>query len=385
MPLRIVVAPQAFKGSLAADGVAEAIANGLRDVWPDAAIDLIPVADGGEGTVRALVEATRGEYRESAVRDPLGRTVRARWGIIDDGATAVVEMAAASGLPLLAERERDPLRASSFGTGELLREAARSGARRVIVGLGGSATNDGGAGILRALGLRFVDEAGADVGEGGAALARVHRIEGDVDGAIKGVEILAASDVRNPLTGAEGASAVFGPQKGATPDDVAVLDRALTRFADVVARHTGRDVRDEAGAGAAGGAGFALRAVLGAEIRSGAELVLEAARFDARVAHADLCVTGEGRIDGQSAFGKASVTVARHARRARVPVIAVVGSLGSGYERALAEGIAVAEPLATGPADLPTLMRDAAALIRAAAARAARAVQVGRELGTVSR
>ncbi|HYY54542.1 MAG TPA: glycerate kinase, partial [Candidatus Dormibacteraeota bacterium] len=210
MPLRIVVAPQAFKGSLAADGVAEAIANGLRDVWPDAAIDLIPVADGGEGTVRALVEATRGEYRESAVRDPLGRTVRARWGIIDDGATAVVEMAAASGLPLLAERERDPLRASSFGTGELLREAARSGARRVIVGLGGSATNDGGAGILRALGLRFVDEAGADVGEGGAALARVHRIEGDVDGAIKGVEILAASDVRNPLTGAEGASAVFG-------------------------------------------------------------------------------------------------------------------------------------------------------------------------------
>jgi glycerate kinase len=295
----------------------------------------------------------------------------------------VIEIAAASGLTLLEERERDARITSSFGTGELLREAARGGVRRAIVGLGGSATNDGGAGILRALGLRFVDAAGAEVGEGGAALARLARIEGEIDPDVKRLEVLVASDVRNPLTGSEGASAVFGPQKGASPHDVGELDRALDHFADLVARRVGRDVRATPGAGAAGGAGFALLAFLDARIRSGADLVLDAADFDTRISKASLCVTGEGRLDAQSAFGKASVTVARRARRARVPVVAVVGSLGDGYERALAEGIAFAEPIATGATDLATLMRDAHALVRDAATRVARAVQVGRELGNV--
>ncbi|HKW77563.1 MAG TPA: glycerate kinase [Candidatus Limnocylindria bacterium] len=385
MPLRIVVAPQSFKGSVDARDVALAIAEGLLRVWPDAAVERIPVADGGEGTVRALVEAANGVERVSTVRDPLGRPVQAAWGVIDSGATAVIEMAAASGLPRLLEGERDVMRASSYGAGELLREAAHAGVRRGIVGLGGSATNDAGSGMLRALGLRFVDESGADVGEGGAALARVARIEGELDPAVRRLELLVASDVRNPLTGPEGASAIFGPQKGATADQVRTLDAALAHFADVVARRIGRDVRNEPGAGAAGGAGFALRALLDAEIRSGAELVLEAARFDERIQGAQLCVTGEGRLDGQSVFGKASVAVTRHARRAGVLVVAVVGALGPGYERTLAEGIAAVAPIATGPSDLATLIREGPVLISASAERLARAVQVGRELGTVSR
>ena len=380
---RIIVAPQAFKGSADARAVAEAIAEGLRAVWPDALVDLVPVADGGEGTVRAIVEAAGGEYRDSAVTDPLGRTVRARWGLLDRGETAVIEMAAASGLPLVTDNERDARRASSYGTGELLRAAARAGARRVIIGIGGSATNDGGAGMLRALGLRLVDERGADLPEGGAALARLARIEGELDPALRGLELLVASDVRNPLTGPRGASAVFGPQKGASPEDVRVLDAALAHYADVVARRAGRDVRHEAGAGAAGGVGFALMAMLGARLRSGADLVLDAVRFDERARQAWLCVTGEGRLDGQSLFGKATITVARRAHAAGTPVAAIVGSIGPGFEEAWSHGVGAIEAIATGPADLETLVRDWRVLVRAAAERLARALQLGHEMDTV--
>jgi glycerate kinase len=383
MPRRILVAPQAFKGSAEAHEVAAAIADGLRAVWPAASLDLLPVADGGEGTLRALVEATGGEYRETTVQDPLGRPVRARWGLLEDGETAIVEMAAASGLPLLAAHERDAKRASSRGTGELIRAAARAGARRIIVGIGGSATNDAGAGMLRALGLRVLDAGGRELPEGGAALARVARIEGDIDTALSRIELLVASDVRNPLTGPEGASAVFGPQKGASDEDVRELDAALGRFADAVAQRTGRDLRAEPGAGAAGGVGFALLAILGARLRSGAELVLDASHFDERVRGAALCVTGEGRLDAQSVFGKASLTVARRASAAGVHVAAVVGSLGPGYERAWSAGLAAIETIATGPADLDSLIREWRPLIRAAAERLARALQLGSEMDSV--
>lgn len=379
----IAIAPQAFKGSADAHEVAQAIAEGLGRVWPDARYELIPVADGGEGTVRALVEATRGEYRVARVRDPLGRPIDARWGLIDGGRTAIIEMAAASGLPLLRPEERDPLRTSTYGTGELMLAAARSGARRLIIGIGGSATNEGGAGMLAALGLRLFDAAGGELEPRGAALVRLERIEGELDPAVRGVEILVASDVRNPLVGPEGASAVFGPQKGANPDAVRQLDRALTRFADVVARRVGGDRRDAPGAGAAGGLGFALVALLGAEIRSGAELVLDVARFDERVRGASLCVTGEGRLDGQSLYGKATMTVARRCARQGVPAVAVVGSLGPGYERCLAEGLRAVETLAVGPTDLATLMRDWRSLVAGAAERLARTMQVGRENSTI--
>lgn len=383
MPARVVVAPQAFKGSADAHEVADAIAEGLERVWPGGVVDRIGVADGGEGTVRALVEAKRGEYRDTVVRDPLGRRVAARWGVIDDRRTAVVEMAASSGLPLLAAGERDARRASSYGTGELIREAARSGARRLIVGVGGSATNDGGAGMLRALGLRFLDREGRDLDEGGATLARLATITGEVDAAIAHVDILVASDVRNPLCGPDGASAVFGPQKGASPEDVRTLDAALAHYADVVARRVGRDRRDEPGAGAAGGVGFALLAVLGARVRSGAELVLDACDFGARLAGATLCVTGEGRLDEQTALGKASGAVARRARAAGVPAAAIVGSLGPGYERAFELGFVAIEPIAVGPATLEELMTGWRPLVVAAAERLARALQGGRQMARV--
>lgn len=383
VPLRIVVAPQAFKGSADAHEVARAIASGMREVWPDADFDLVPVADGGEGTVRALVEATGGEYRSTRARDPLLRPVEARWGLVDGGRTAVIEMAAASGLPLLERGERDPLVTSTAGTGDLIVAAARSGARRIVVGIGGSATNDGGAGMLRALGLRFLDAAGRELPEGGAALAALDKILGDVDPSLAGVELLVASDVRNPLLGPTGASAVFGPQKGADTRGVKRLDAALTRFADVVARRVGRDLRDEPGAGAAGGLGFALIALLGARLRSGAELVLDAARFDERLRGASLCVTGEGRLDGQSLFGKASMAVVKRARANGVPAVAVVGSLGPGYEDVWAAGLVAVESIAQGPVDLGTLVEAWEPLVRTAAARLARAMQAGRELGSV--
>ena len=380
---RVVIAPQAFKGCADAHDVADAIADGFGRAWPDAVLDRIPVADGGEGTVRALVEATGGEYRVARVRDPLGRPVDARWGVIDRGRTAVVEMAAASGLPLLRTSERDPLHASSYGTGELIRAAAQSGVRHIIVGVGGSATNDGGAGMARALGLSLLDAHGAALPEGGAALADLARIEGTLAPVLRGVEIVVASDVRNPLLGPEGASAVFGPQKGASADGVRLLDAALGRFADVVAGLVGKDARAEPGAGAAGGVGFALLAFCGARIQSGAELVLDVARFDARVRGAALCVTGEGRLDGQSLYGKATIAVARRARAQGVATAAIVGSIGFGYERAWSEGIAAIEPIATGPADLDALMREWRPFVTAAAERLARAVHLGRLLGSV--
>lgn len=379
---RVVVAPQAFKGSAAAHEIADAIADGFRRAWQDPEIDRIAIADGGEGTVRALVEATGGEYRVTRVRDPLGRPVEARWGLVDER-TAIVELAAASGLPLLPASERDPLRASSFGTGELIRAAAQSGVRRIIVGVGGSATNDGGAGMVRALGLSLLDARGAALPEGGAALAGLARIAGTLDPAVRDVEIVVASDVRNPLLGPEGASAVFGPQKGASADDVRLLDAALGHFADIVAGFAGRDVRFEPGTGAAGGVGFALLALCGAHIRAGAELVLDVARFDERVRGAALCVTGEGRLDGQSLYGKATITVARRARAQGVATAAIVGSLGPGYERTWSEGIVAIEPIATGPADLDTLMREWRPLVTDAAERLARAVQLGGLLGSV--
>ncbi len=379
----IVVAPQSFKGCAEAQDVARAIAEGLRRVWPDARYELLPMADGGEGTVRTLVDATGGEYRTTTVRDPLGRRIEARWGLIDAGRTAVVEMAAASGLPLLRPGERDARRASSFGTGELLLAAARSGARTIVLGIGGSATNDGGAGMLRALGLRFLDREGRELGEGGAELERLERMEGDVDRALAGVEVVVASDVTNPLTGPEGASAVFGPQKGASAEDAAALDRALSRYADVVARRVGNDVRNMPGAGAAGGVGFALLAFLGATLRSGAELVLDTYRFDERARGASLCVTGEGRLDEQSLYGKVTVTVARRARALGAPTAAIVGSLGPGYEGAWAQGIGAIEPIATGASDIDTLLREWRSLVVSAAERLARAVQLGRALGSV--
>src|SRR2546426_7362832 len=366
---RVIVAPQSFKGSADAVAVASAIARGVRRVWPDALVEEMPLADGGEGTVRALVRATKGSLRVAHVRDPLGREVDAEWGVLGDGVTAVVEMAAASGLPLLDVSERDPRIASTRGTGELILAAATSGAHRIVIGIGGSATNDGGAGMARALGYRFFDREGRELPEGGAALARLHRIDGQTDPRLVRPAIDVACDVRNPLLGPEGAAAVYGAPKGATPEIVRDLDAALARYADVLEAFVGRRIRDVPGAGAAGGLGAGLLAFLDARLVSGAELVLGAVRFADRVRGADLVITGEGRIDRQSAYGKLTGAVTAAARAAGVPVVAVVGGVGAGHESAglgdiavASEGVSLEEAMAR---PLPLIERAAERLVRA--------------------
>ncbi len=368
-PRRVLIAPQAFKGSVDAVLVAAAIARGLRRALPDVECDELPLADGGEGTVRALVHATGGTTRRSRVHDPLGREIDAEWGILGDRRTAVVEMAAASGLPLLRESERDPRITSTRGTGELMLEAATSGVQRVVIGIGGSATNDGGTGMARAVGFRFIDRDGNDLPEGGAALARLHRVEGQADPRLLRVQIEVASDVRNPLVGAEGASAVFGPQKGATPEVVAELDAALTRYADVVQRFLGRDIRDVPGAGAAGGLGAGLIAFADAKMRSGADIVMTATRFAERARRADLIVTGEGRMDVQSAYGKLTGSVIAKAKELGRPVAAIVGGLGSGADAVLGLGLTAIEVSSEGAASVDDAMHRGEELIAAAAER----------------
>jgi glycerate kinase len=369
---RVIVAPQSFKGSADAVAVASAIARGVRRAWPDAAVEEMPLADGGEGTVRALVTATLGRTRITRVHDPLGREIDAEWGLLGDGKTAVVEMAAASGLPLLRPEERDARVTSTRGTGELILAAAMSGAHRIVVGIGGSATNDGGAGMARAFGYRFFDREGRELEEGGAALIRLARIDGQTDPRLVRPAIEVACDVRNPLLGPEGASAVYGPQKGATPQIVKELDAALERYADVVERFVGRPVRDVPGAGAAGGLGAGLLAFLDARLVSGAELVLRAVDFASRLRGADLVVTGEGRVDRQSGYGKLTGAVTAAARAAGVPVVAVAGSIGPGHETLALDGLVAASdgvPVAQAMRDpLPLIERSAEGLLRARSA-----------------
>src|SRR5437763_414612 len=368
---RVIVAPQSFKGSADAVAVASAIARGIRRAWPGARVEEMPLADGGEGTVRALVIATSGGTRRSRAHDPLGREIDAEWGVLGDGVTAVVEMAAASGLPLLEPSERDPRITSTRGTGELILAAAASGAHRIVIGIGGSATNDGGAGMARAFGYRFLDRSGNDLPEGGAALVRLGRIDGQTDPRLVRPSIEVACDVRNPLLGPEGASAIYGPQKGATPEIVRELDAALARYADVVEAFVGRSIRDVPGAGAAGGLGAGLLAFLEARLVSGAELVLDATKFASRVAGADLVVTGEGRADAQSAYGKLTQAVTHAARDAGVRAAMVVGGTAPGYEALLSQGLETIEVSTPKGVTVEVAMRNADALIEDAGARLA--------------
>jgi glycerate 2-kinase len=376
--MRIVVAPDSYKGSASALRVAEAMERGVRAVFPDAEVLKIPIADGGEGTVEALVVATGGRVERRAVRGPLGTPVEAPWGILGDGRTAVIEMAAASGLPLVPKERRDPRITTTYGTGELVRAALDAGLDRIVVGIGGSATNDGGTGFARALGARFLDAAGADLPEGGGALPRLARVElAGLDPRLASAEIMVACDVDNPLTGPRGASAVYGPQKGATPDMVRELDAALGHYAAVARAATGRDVADRPGAGAAGGLGAGLLFFTPARLRPGVEIVLEATGFDARVAGAALVVTGEGRTDFQTAMGKAPVGVAAAAKRHGVPVVCISGGLGDGADDVLAKGIDAIAAAVPGPMTLDDAMARGPELVEAACARACRLLAVG--------
>jgi len=379
--LRVVIAPDSFKGSLPADAVARQLAAGWRQVWPDAQIDQVPVADGGEGTVDALVRATGGQFMDAVVAGPLGEPVTARFGVLGDGRTAVIEMAAASGLPLVPPHQRDPLRTTTRGTGELIRQALDAGCRRIIVGLGGSATNDGGAGMAQALGVRLLDESGRELPPGGAALADLAQIDvAGLDPRVRETEFVVACDVDNPLCGPRGASRVFGPQKGATPAMIDELDRALARYAQVIRRDLGVDVADRPGAGAAGGLGAGMMAFCHAVLRPGAAIVLEAVGLERYVREADLVITGEGRLDGQSARGKAPVAVARLAKRWGKPVVAVGGSLGPDVEQLYAEGIDALVAITPGPMALEEAIARADELLCACGRRLARLVGVGMRL-----
>nr|WP_153880069.1 glycerate kinase [Citrobacter freundii] len=326
--MKIVIAPDSYKESLSALEVATAIEQGFREIWPDADYVKIPVADGGEGTVEAMVAATAGRLVHVDVTGPLGSSVQAFYGLSGDARSAFIEMAAASGLALVPVDSRDPLKTTSKGTGELIRHALDAGVEHIVIGIGGSATNDGGAGMVQALGARLLDAQNNDIAHGGAGLEALARIDiSQLDARLAACQIEVACDVTNRLTGKEGASAVFGPQKGATPEVVARLDRALTHYAQLISRDLDVNVLELAGGGAAGGMGAALYAFCGAQLRSGIEIVTDALHLDAWVADADLVVTGEGRIDSQTIHGKVPVGVANVAKRYNKPVIGIAGSL----------------------------------------------------------
>ena len=374
---RYLCAPDSFKESLTAMEAARAMAQGIENADHDAEVRCLPMADGGEGTARALVDATGGSMRAVPVHDPLGRPVEGHFGLLADGTTAVVETAEASGLALLEAKERNPLIASSYGTGELMLAAVRSGAKRIIVGLGGSATNDAGAGLLQALGVRLLDKNGNDLAHGGAALANLTTIDiSTMDPALKNVAITAACDVTNPLTGPTGASAVFGPQKGASKDDVATLDASLAHFAQVIDSQLGVAVNDVPGAGAAGGIGAALKGFLDAEFRPGIAIVIEQSGLDAAAQWADVVFTGEGSIDFQTKFGKTPAGVAETAKRHGKPVIAVAGHIGTGIDELHEVGIDAVFGIAPGAASLSELLADAAANVTRTTEQIVRALQL---------
>ena len=379
--MQILVCPQEFKGSLTAREAADAIALGLRRALPRADIDVAPMADGGPGTVEAVLSSASGHREKATVQDPLGRPVEASWALLDDGPTAVIEMAAASGLVLLKPEERDPRRAGTYGTGRLIRAALDTGSRRLIVGVGGSATNDGGAGMAQALGARLLDAEGQDLPPGGAALVRLDRIDvSGIDPRLIDCEVTAATDALNPLCGPSGASAVYGPQKGATPETVTELDAALRHYADVVRRDLGIDIASIPGAGAAGGMGGGLVAFLKARIESGAELVAAAIALRQRIGAADVVFTGEGRLDAQTAYGKSVSIVAHLAKELDRPVIALAGSIDADGSAIRSSGIDAALPIATGPATESEMFSRAAPLLSDAAERAVRLLLVGKSL-----
>lgn len=379
--MKIVIAPDSYKESLSALEVANAIEQGFREIWPDADYVKLPVADGGEGTVEAMVEATTGRIVEVDVTGPLGEPVTAFYGLSGDERTAFIEMAAASGLEQVPVALRDPLKTTSWGTGELIRHALDAGVDHIIIGLGGSATNDGGAGMVQALGAKLLDARHNEIGKGGAALDALAQIDiSQLDPRLAACRIEVACDVTNPLIGKEGASAVFGPQKGATAETIDRLDTALAHYAQIIARDLGVDVLELAGGGAAGGMGAALYAFCGAQLRRGIEIVTDALQLDACVADADLVITGEGRIDSQTIHGKVPVGVAKVAKRYHKPVIGIAGSLtadvGIVHEHGLDAVFSVIYTVCT----LDDALKNAAENVRMTARNVAATLKMGQTL-----
>ena len=357
--MKIVIAPDSFKESLTALEVANAIETGFKRIFPNAEYVKLPMADGGEGTVQSLVDATQGRLIETEVTAPLGNQVKSFFGLSGDGKTAIIEMAAASGLHLVPMDKRNPCQTTSFGTGELIKQALDLGVQHIILGIGGSATNDGGAGMLQALGLRLLDKNGQSIGFGGTALSNLAEIQmADLDPRLQHVQIEVACDVNNPLCGERGASAIFGPQKGATPEMVKELDAALAHFAEIAGRDCGKQIKEQPGAGAAGGMGGGLLLLPNVQLKAGVQIVLDNLKLADQVKDADLVITGEGRMDAQSILGKTPIGVARAAKQFNKPVIAIVGCLREDYEVVYEHGIDAVFPIIRNLGDLPIILKQ---------------------------
>lgn len=378
--MNILIASDSYKGSLSSIEAAKHIKAGVQRVFPDACFQIVPVADGGEGTVSALVSSLGGSYETVTVTGPMGSPTEARFGILNRG-QAVLEMSAASGLTLVPADQRDICKATTFGTGQMIKRALDLGCRQIYIGIGGSATNDGGIGMAQALGAHFLDRHGNEVGLGGGVLQSICSMDlSQMDSRCKETKFTVMSDVDNPLCGPMGASAVYGPQKGGDLQQIQFLDQGLKHLADVMAASGLPDLRDMPGAGAAGGLGLGLAVLTGAVLCSGIEAVLEAAGFEQWLEWADLVITGEGRIDEQSAWGKVPTGVSKCASRYHVPVIAIAGCIGTGASVVYHHGISALESCVCTPCSLDEAISRAAANLEEAAERIMRAVSVGMSL-----
>ncbi|MED4224801.1 glycerate kinase [Neobacillus cucumis] len=361
--MKIVIAPDSFKGSMSSEKAANSIQKGVLRAFPEAETILLPVGDGGEGTLDTLVAATQGHKVSVNIKGPLGDMVEAEYGVLGDGETCVIEMAKASGLVLVPTSRLNPLKATTYGTGELIKKALDDGYKSFILALGGSATNDGGAGMLQALGLNLLDGSGAEIGLGGAELIRVASIDqSNFDSRIAESKFLIASDVQNPFIGPDGASNVFGPQKGATPEDVEFLDECLKNFADVIEKETGVHLHDLPGAGAAGGIGGAFQAFFPSNMKRGIDVVIEYTRLNQLVEGADLVITGEGKVDFQTASGKTPMGVAQAASSKNIPTIILAGSIGHGVEALYQHGVVSVNSIVNRPMSLTEAMDRACEL-----------------------
>lgn len=374
---KVVIAPDSFKESLTALEVAEAVETGFKKVFPNWEYVKVPMADGGEGTVQSLVDATDGFIKEVEVLDPLGRKIEASYGISGDGKQAIIEMATASGLELLKQSERDVMQATSWGLGDLICSALDEGVERILIGIGGSATNDAGAGMIQRLGGKLLDAEGKQIPYGGVALSKLQTIDLlELDARLSDIEIEVACDVNNPLTGLDGASYIYGPQKGADEEQIKELDQNLKHFAEIIRKDLDIDIEKEPGAGAAGGVGGALLAFLGAELRSGGELITEWLALEDIIKDADLVITGEGGINHQTVYGKTPVIVSKLAKKYQIPVIALAGSISEGYEKVYEHGIDVIFSVLSEVTDLKEALKTAPQNVERTAENIARTLKI---------
>lgn len=377
--MKIIIAPDSFKGTLSSIEVADIIAKEIKKVLPQAKIKKLPLADGGEGTVEALVNATGGKIIHCYVKDPLGRRIKSFFGILGDKKTAVIEMASASGLPLLSLKERNPLIATTYGTGELVKKALDLGGQKIVIGIGGSATVDGGAGMAQALGARLLDKNGKELSFGGGSLGKLAKIDLSLfDKRIKKTEVIIASDVTNPLCGKSGAAKVYGPQKGATPKMVKILEKNLFHYAKIIKKDLKKDILNLPGAGAAGGLGAGLAAFLNAQMKKGVELVLKTMNFEKQLKNTDFVITGEGKIDAQVKYGKTILGVAKLAKKYKIPVIALCGTLTDEAYDLHRYGISVLESIISAPMSLEEAMGKSRELLKKKAGELIRLILIFR-------